>query len=100
MPLPPASFDAHLRTVDLNKIMKAINDGVNEERIASVLHIDLKTLQQKRDLLVGICPEAADILKDKAISSGCFNVLRKMTALRQIEAAELMSTISNYSKTL
>ena len=81
-------------------IMKAINDGVNEERIASVLHIDLKTLQQKRDLLVGICPEAADILKDKAISSGCFNVLRKMTALRQIEAAELMSTISNYSKTL
>ena len=81
-------------------IMKAINDGVNEERIASVLHIDLKTLRQKRDLLVGICPEAADILKDKAISSGCFNVLRKMTALRQIEAAELMSTISNYSKTL
>ena len=81
-------------------IMKAINDGVNEERIASVLHIELKTLRQKRDLLVGICPEAADILKDKAISSGCFNVLRKMTALRQIEAAELMSTISNYSKTL
>lgn len=81
-------------------IMKAINDGVSEERIASVLHIDLKTLRQKRDLLVGICPEAADILKDKAISAGCFNVLRKMTALRQIEAAELMSTISNYSMTL
>jgi RepB plasmid partitioning protein len=49
---------------------------------------------------VGICPEAADILKDKAISAGCFTVFRKMTALRQIEAAELMSTISNYSKTL
>ena len=81
-------------------IMKAINDGVGEERIAAVLHIDLKTLRQKRDLLVGICPEAADILKDKAISAGCFNVLRKMTALRQIEAAELMSTVSNYSATL
>src|ERR1017187_3848679 len=81
-------------------IMKAINDGVTEERIASVLHIDLKSLRQKRDLLVGICPEAADILKDKAISAGCFTVLRKMAALRQIEAAELMSTISNYSKTL
>ena len=81
-------------------IMKAINDGVGEERIAAVLHIDLKTLRQKRDLLVGICPEAADLLKDKAVSAGCFNVLRKMTALRQIEAAELMSTVSNYSATL
>ena len=81
-------------------IMKAIKDGVSEERIAAVLHIDLKTLRQKRDLLVGICPEAADLLKDKDISAGCFNVLRKMTALRQIEAAELMSTISNYSATL
>src|ERR1019366_2617185 len=40
-------------------IMKAINDGVGEERIAAVLHSDLKTFRQKRDLLVGICPEAA-----------------------------------------
>jgi hypothetical protein len=81
-------------------LMKAINDGVSEERIASVLHIDLKTLRQKRELLVGICEEAADLLKDKPIKMGCFTVLRKMTALRQIEAAELMSTISNYSVAL
>jgi hypothetical protein len=81
-------------------IMKAIKDGVTEERIAAVLHINLKTLRQKRDPLVGICPEAADLLKDKDIWAGCFNVLRRMTALRQIEAAELMSTISNYSATL
>lgn len=81
-------------------LMKAINDGVSEERIASVLHIDLKTLRQKRELLVGICAEAADLLKDKAITAGCFVVLRKMTALRQIEAAELMCTMSNYSVAL
>ena len=81
-------------------IVKAINDGVSEQRIASVLHIDLKTIQQKRDLLLGICPEAADILKDKAISAGCFSVLRKMTAMRQIEAAELMTTMNNFSLTL
>ena len=81
-------------------LMKAINDGVSEERIASVLHIDLKTLRQKRELLVGICPEATDLLKDKLITAGCFTVLRKMTALRQIEAAELMCTISNYSVAL
>lgn len=48
-----------------NMLMKAINDGVSEERIASVLHIDLKTLRQKRELLVGICTEATDLLKDK-----------------------------------
>jgi len=83
-----------------NMLMKAINDGVSEERIASVLHIDLKTLRQKRELLVGICAEATDLLKDKLITAGCFAVLRKMTALRQIEAAELMCTISNYSVAL
>jgi len=81
-------------------LMKAINDGVSEQRIASVLHIDLKTLRQKRELLVGICAEATDLLKDKLITAGCFAVLRKMTALRQIEAAELMCTISNYSVSL
>lgn len=81
-------------------LMKALNDGVNEERIARVLHIDLKTLRQKRELLVGICPEAADLLKDKPITPSCFAVFRKMTPLRQIEAAELMVTISNYSAVL
>jgi hypothetical protein len=81
-------------------LVKALNDGVSEDRIARVLHIDLKTLRQKRELLVGICAEAADLLKDKSITSGCFGVFRKMTPLRQIEAAELMVTISNYSTVL
>jgi ParB-like chromosome segregation protein Spo0J len=81
-------------------LMKALNDGVSEDRIARALYIDLKTLRQKRELLVGICAEAADLLKDRAITSGCFAVFRKMTALRQIEAAELMITISNYSVAL
>jgi len=81
-------------------LMKALNDGVSEERIARVLHIDLKTLRQKRELLVGICAEAADLLKDKPVTSGCFAIFRKMSPLRQIEAAELMVTISNYSVVL
>lgn len=81
-------------------LVKALNDGVSEDRIARVLHIDLKTLRQKRELLVGICAEAADILKDKPVTSGCFASFRKMTPLRQIEAAELMATISNYSAVL
>ena len=81
-------------------LVKALNDGVSEERIARVLHLDLKTLRQKRELLVGICAEAADLLKDKPISLGCFALFRKMTPLRQIEAAELMVTISNYSAVL
>jgi hypothetical protein len=81
-------------------LVKALNDGVSEDRIARVLHIDLKTLRQKRELLIGICGEAADLLKDKPVTSGCFTVFRKMTPLRQIEAAELMVTISNYSVVL
>lgn len=81
-------------------LMKALNDGVNEDRIARVLHIDLRVVRQKRELLNGICAETADLLKDKPVTSGCFAIFRKMTPLRQIEAAELMVTISNYSVVL
>ena len=81
-------------------LIKALNDGVNEDRIARVLHIDKKTLRQKRELLIGICAETVDLLKDKPVTSGCFAIFRKMKPLRQIEAAELMVTISNYSVVL
>jgi hypothetical protein len=98
------TYNKHLNPLSTiqehHMLMKALNDGVNEEKIARVLNIDLKMLHQKRELLVGICPEAADLLKDKPITPGCFAVFRKMTPLRQIEAAELMATISNYSLVL
>jgi hypothetical protein len=78
-------------------ILKAIKSGVSEERIAKALNIDVATIRQKRDLLNGICKEAAELLKTKHIASNVFPVLRKMKPMRQIEVAELLGTANNFS---
>jgi hypothetical protein len=78
-------------------ILKAIANGVTEERIAVGLCVDVKTIKQRRSLLDGICREAVDLLKDKRVSSRVFHFLRKMKPLRQIDAAELMISGKNYS---
>src|SRR5271154_1966100 len=71
-------------------IMKAIEQGVSEERIAATLDIDVGRIRQKRDLLVGICPEAIALLKDRDASPGALREIRKVKPMRQIEMAELM----------
>jgi RepB plasmid partitioning protein/ParB-like nuclease domain len=78
-------------------ILKAIANGVTEERIAVGLCVDVKTIKQRRSLLDGICPEAVELLKDKRVSSRIFYYLRRMKPLRQIDAAELMVSGKNYS---
>jgi hypothetical protein len=40
-------------------ILKAIERGVSEDRLASVLNVNPDHIRRKRRLLVGICPEAA-----------------------------------------
>jgi hypothetical protein len=87
-----------LATIQEHKmILKAVEKGVPEERLAKALNIDVNTLRHKMHLLDGICPEAADILKDKHVSAKTFWLLRKMTAFRQIEAAELMLAMNKYT---
>jgi len=78
-------------------ILKAIERGAPSDRIAKALNIDLNTLKQKTRLLVGICPEAADLLKDKHLSMHSFAVLKDMAPIRQIEAAELMIMMNKYT---
>jgi hypothetical protein len=78
-------------------ILKATRNGVSEERIARVLKVDVASIRQKRDLLNGICKEAAEILKNKHVSLGAFSFLRKMKPMRQIEVAELLVATANYS---
>jgi RepB plasmid partitioning protein len=48
-------------------------------------------------LLVGICTEVAEILKNKRVAPEVFAVLKKAKALRQIEIAELLVAASNCS---
>jgi hypothetical protein len=78
-------------------ILKATRSGVSEERIAKVLKMDVASIRQKRDLLNGICKEAAEILKNRHVSIGVFSFLRKLKAMRQIEVAELLVATGNYS---
>jgi RepB plasmid partitioning protein/ParB-like nuclease domain len=80
-------------------ILKAIERGVSEERIAKALNADVKTLRHKMRLLAGICPEAAELLKDKHVSINAFWTLKKMVPLRQIEAASLMVAMNKYTIT-
>jgi hypothetical protein len=85
-------------------IRRAIDQGVDEERLASALNIEIKAIRSKVNLLNGICPEAIELLKDRELSPNVFPLLRKMKSLRQIECAELMISMNNltvpYAKAL
>lgn len=78
-------------------ILKAIERGVSEERLASVLNVDADNIRRKRRLLDGICPEAAALLEDKHVSVHAFWALKKMVPMRQIEAAELMVAMNKFT---
>ena len=78
-------------------IVKAIERGVSEEKLARALNVDIKRIKTKRTLLDGVCPEVAEMLKDKSVDTEVFSVLRKMKPLRQIEAVELMSAMNNFT---
>ncbi len=78
-------------------ILKAIERGVPEERIAKALNVNVGSIKRKRNLLDGICPEAAEILKDKHVSINSLWELKKLAPMRQIEAVELMLAMNKYT---
>lgn len=78
-------------------ILKAIENGVSEERIAKSLNVDVASIRRRRRLLDGICAETAEVLKEKHIALNTFSELRKLGPIRQIEAAELMVAMNNFS---
>jgi hypothetical protein len=78
-------------------IVKAIERGVSEDKLARALNVDIKRIKTKRTLLDGVCPEVAEMLKDKSVGTAVFALPRKMKPLRQIEAIELMSAMNNFT---
>jgi ParB-like chromosome segregation protein Spo0J len=78
-------------------IVRAIERGVSEDRLAKALNLDVRAIRRRRTMLIGISPEVVDLLKDKSVNPTTFSVLRKMRPMRQIEAAELMNTAANYT---
>jgi ParB-like chromosome segregation protein Spo0J len=80
-------------------VMRAIESGVSEERIATTLSLDVARIRAKRDLLKDICPEAVHLLRDKSVCAGALREMRKVKPMRQIEMAELMLATHNFSST-
>lgn len=78
-------------------IVRAIERGVPEDKIAKALDVMPQSVRRKVKMLDGIAEEVASILKDKQCPMAVFEILRKMKVLRQIEAADLLVNANNYS---
>lgn len=78
---------------DLRDLLKAAGGKLERARP----FFDIETLQQKKRMLTGICPEAVELLKDRHVALGTFCIFKKMVPFRQIEAAELMVAMNKYT---
>lgn len=78
-------------------ILKAIERGVSEARLAAALNVNPDHIRRKRRLLDGICSEAATLLEEKHISINTFDALRKMGPERQVQVAEAMVTMNKFT---
>ena len=78
-------------------VLRALERGVPEDRLAKALDLNIVSLLRKRDLLDGICPEVEEMLKDRNFSADIMRYLRKMKPQRQIECADLMCSMNNFS---
>jgi ParB-like chromosome segregation protein Spo0J len=80
-------------------ILKAIESGVTEERIAASLRVNVSVIRRKRNMLDGICDEAVKLLQTRNVGAAGFNLLRKMRPERQVESAKHMIASSVNSST-
>ena len=78
-------------------ILNAVKKGVSEERLARALNVDISNIRVKRNLLVGICPEAAELLKDRHVPIHVFTELRFLKPVRQVEVAMTMITMNRFT---
>jgi len=78
-------------------IARAVERGVAPAVIAEALGLEVGSVHRKFRLLDGICPEAVEILKDTTCPMNVFDVLRRMSSIRQIEAADLMVGQNNFT---
>ncbi len=80
-------------------ILKAIERGVPEEKIAAALDLNPRSIQRKVRLLEGICPEAVAILKDKELAGrgvakyGSIRALSHRSLGEPAEAARWYDTV-------
>ncbi|WP_119257796.1 plasmid partitioning protein RepB C-terminal domain-containing protein [Shinella zoogloeoides] len=78
-------------------IVRAMERGVSATEIAEALNLEVQSVLRRFRLLEGISAEAAEMLKDTPCSMKVFDILRQVSAVRQIEAADLMIGQNNFS---
>ena len=78
-------------------IVRALERGVPEEKLARALKVDVRAIKRRRNLLDGVTPEVIELLKDRSVNPVAFDVLRKMKPMRQVEVAELMVSVGNFT---
>ncbi|MGE6323344.1 plasmid partitioning protein RepB C-terminal domain-containing protein [Pseudomonas oryzihabitans] len=78
-------------------IVRAMDRGVPSVDIAAALGLQVESVLRRFRLLDGISPEAAEVLKDTPCSMKVFDILRQMSSMRQIEAADLMIGQNNFT---
>ena len=79
-------------------IVKAVRNGVKPERLSAALFMPMHTVSALINLLDGINPEAAELLKDKQMTADAIRLLRRVSGLRQIEIAEVLVSANNFTK--
>jgi len=80
-------------------ILKALEKGVSEERLARALNVNISSIRSKRRLLDGICDEVAKLLQDRMVPLNTFREMKKLRPMRQIEVAETMMAMNRFSWT-
>jgi len=78
-------------------LMKALDEGVPETRLARALNVDIQKLREKRDLLRGISAEAVALLRTRDVSATTIRNLRLVKPMRQLEMVELMIGANNFT---
>ena len=78
-------------------IVKAVDGGTPIEQLVKSLGLSADAIKQRFKLLDGICPEAIALLAEKPATRGMFNVLRQMKPFRQMDVAQAMINLNNYS---
>jgi len=78
-------------------IVRAAERGVSVKQLAEALNVSTDAIRQKFRLLDGICDEVVTLLAEKPATYGMFHVLKQMRPFRQIDVAQSMVNLNNYS---
>jgi hypothetical protein len=81
-------------------IVRAYESGVSADRLAAALGISVGVIRARFRMLDGVCDEAIKLLSDKPVPRRVFPLLRQMQPFRQIDVAQAMINLGNYSSKL